>query len=45
MVASDELKAPLVIGRDHLGSGSVASPNRETEAMKMALMQCQTGHF
>jgi urocanate hydratase len=34
MVARGELKAPLVIGRDHLDSGSVASPNRETEAMK-----------
>ncbi|MEA1852451.1 urocanate hydratase [Cytobacillus kochii] len=34
MVASGELKAPIVIGRDHLDSGSVASPNRETEAMK-----------
>ena len=34
MVRSGELKAPLVIGRDHLDSGSVASPNRETEAMK-----------
>ena len=34
MVASGELKAPVVIGRDHLYSGSVASPNRETEAMK-----------
>jgi urocanate hydratase len=33
MVASGELKAPIVIGRDHLDSGSVASPNRETEAM------------
>ena len=33
MVAKGELKAPLVIGRDHLDSGSVASPNRETEAM------------
>lgn len=33
MVRSDELKAPLVIGRDHLDCGSVASPNRETEAM------------
>jgi urocanate hydratase len=33
MVANGELKAPLVIGRDHLDSGSVASPNRETEAM------------
>jgi urocanate hydratase len=33
MVKSGELKAPLVIGRDHLDSGSVASPNRETEAM------------
>ncbi|SDB87523.1 urocanate hydratase [Shouchella lonarensis] len=34
MVAAGELKAPIVIGRDHLDSGSVASPNRETEAMK-----------
>jgi urocanate hydratase len=34
MVASGALKAPIVIGRDHLDSGSVASPNRETEAMK-----------
>ena len=34
MVASGELKAPIVIGRDHLDAGSVASPNRETEAMK-----------
>jgi urocanate hydratase len=34
MVASGELKAPIVIGRDHLDSGSVASPNRETEGMK-----------
>jgi len=34
MVRSGELKAPVVIGRDHLDSGSVASPNRETEAMK-----------
>ena len=33
MVASGELKAPIVIGRDHLDTGSVASPNRETEAM------------
>ncbi len=33
MVQSGELKAPVVIGRDHLDSGSVASPNRETEAM------------
>ena len=33
MVATGELKAPIVIGRDHLDSGSVASPNRETEAM------------
>jgi len=33
MVASGELNAPIVIGRDHLDSGSVASPNRETEAM------------
>ena len=34
MVASGALKAPIVIGRDHLDAGSVASPNRETEAMK-----------
>jgi urocanate hydratase len=34
MVRSGELKAPIVIGRDHLDSGSVASPNRETESMK-----------
>jgi urocanate hydratase len=34
MVRSGELKAPVVIGRDHLDSGSVASPNRETEAMQ-----------
>jgi urocanate hydratase len=34
MVAKGELAAPIVIGRDHLDSGSVASPNRETEAMK-----------
>jgi urocanate hydratase len=34
MVASGELEAPVVIGRDHLDSGSVASPNRETEAMR-----------
>lgn len=34
MVRKGELKAPIVIGRDHLDTGSVASPNRETEAMK-----------
>jgi urocanate hydratase len=34
MVKNGELSAPIVIGRDHLDSGSVASPNRETEAMK-----------
>jgi urocanate hydratase len=34
MVRSGELSAPVVIGRDHLDSGSVASPNRETEAMQ-----------
>ncbi len=34
MVAAGELKAPILIGRDHLDSGSVASPNRETEAMR-----------
>ena len=34
MVASGELKGPIVIGRDHLDAGSVASPERETEAMR-----------
>jgi urocanate hydratase len=34
MVKNGELKAPVVIGRDHLDTGSVASPNRETESMK-----------
>jgi urocanate hydratase len=34
MVRNGELKAPVVIGRDHLDSGSVASPNRETESMR-----------
>jgi urocanate hydratase len=34
MVRSGELQAPIVIGRDHLDTGSVASPNRETEGMK-----------
>ena len=34
MVANGEVKAPIVIGRDHLDSGSVASPNRETEGMR-----------
>jgi urocanate hydratase len=34
MVAKGKLKAPVVIGRDHLDCGSVASPNRETEAMR-----------
>jgi len=34
MVADGELEAPIVIGRDHLDTGSVASPNRETESMK-----------
>ncbi|HEU4672115.1 MAG TPA: urocanate hydratase [Candidatus Limnocylindrales bacterium] len=34
LVASGELRAPIVIGRDHLDAGSVASPNRETEAMR-----------
>jgi len=34
MVRTGELKAPIVIGRDHLDAGSVASPNRETESMK-----------
>ncbi|HEY70052.1 MAG TPA: urocanate hydratase [Anaerolineae bacterium] len=34
LVASGEIKAPIVIGRDHLDSGSVASPNRETESMR-----------
>jgi hypothetical protein len=43
MVAKGELKAPIVIGRDHLDSGSVASPNRETEAMRTAPTPCPTG--
>jgi urocanate hydratase len=34
LVASGEVRAPIVIGRDHLDTGSVASPNRETEAMR-----------
>ncbi|MFW1841327.1 urocanate hydratase, partial [Acinetobacter gyllenbergii] len=34
MVRSGELSAPIVIGRDHVDSGSVSSPNRETESMK-----------
>ncbi len=34
MVRNGELKAPIVIGRDHLDCGSVASPNRETESMR-----------
>src|SRR5207248_5198839 len=34
LVGSGEVTAPIVIGRDHLDTGSVASPNRETEAMK-----------
>ena len=34
MVRNGEVSAPIVIGRDHLDSGSVASPNRETEAMR-----------
>src|SRR5699024_9781940 len=34
MVANGEISAPIVIGRDHLDCGSVASPNRETESMK-----------
>ena len=43
MVARGELSAPIVIGRDHLDSGSVASPNRETEAMRDGPMRCRTG--
>src|SRR5207247_11080499 len=55
MVAKGELAAPIVIGRDHLDSGSVASPNRETEAMRdgsdaasdwpllTALLNCASG--
>ena len=34
LVASGRVRAPIVIGRDHLDSGSVASPNRETESMR-----------
>ena len=52
MVKSGELKAPIVIGRDHLDSGSVASPNRETEAHegrqrrgeRLAAAQCAAQH-
>jgi urocanate hydratase len=43
MVASGELSAPIVIGRDHLDSGSVASPYRETEAMPTAPTRSPTG--
>jgi urocanate hydratase len=43
MVRNGELKAPIVIGRDHLDSGSVASPNRETEACWTAPTRCPTG--
>jgi urocanate hydratase len=43
MVASGELNAPVVIGRDHLDSGSVASPNRETEAMLDGSTRFPTG--
>jgi urocanate hydratase len=43
MVKTGELKAPIVIGRDHLDTGSVASPNRETEAMMTAPTRCPTG--
>jgi urocanate hydratase len=44
MVRSGELKAPIVIGRDHLDSGSVASPNRETESMRDgSRTRCPTG--
>ena len=43
MVANGELKAPVVIGRDHLDAGSVASPNRETEAMKDGSTPSATG--
>ena len=43
MVKRGELKAPIVIGRDHLDAGSVASPHRETEGMKDAAMLWLTG--
>ena len=43
MVASGELNAPVVIGRDHLDGGSVASPYRETEAMPTARTRSRTG--
>jgi urocanate hydratase len=43
MVKRGELKAPIVIGRDHLDSGSVASPNRETESMRTAATPSATG--
>ena len=43
LVAAGEVRAPIVIGRDHLDSGSVASPNRETEAMPTAPTPSPTG--
>ena len=43
MVVGPAVKAPMVIGRDHLDSGSVASPNRETEAMKDGTDAVATG--
>ena len=43
LVRTGEVKAPVVIGRDHLDSGSVASPYRETEAMPTAPTQSPTG--
>ncbi len=45
MVAKGDISAPIVIGRDHLDAGSVASPNRETESMKDGAMQLRTGRF
>ena len=45
MVRNGELSAPIVIGRDHLDCGSVASPNRETEAMKDGSDPSRIGRF
>ncbi len=42
LVAKGIVRSPLVIGRDHLDSGSVASPYRETEAMKLSIMHTST---
>jgi urocanate hydratase len=45
LVKSGKVQAPLVIGRDHLDCGSVASPNRRPKGCWMAATQCRTGHY